>query len=102
MADEEKRFDEARRDLQTLVSSVSLQDLNISGFGKLSPQQSMVFEELRRRKRVAAELRAKIAAERRVASLRRLTSKVVSKRQPNSLCDAEAGGRPEPLGRHCS
>ena len=49
----------------------------------------MVFEELRTRKRVVAELRAKVAAGRRLASLRRLTSKVTRKRQPNSLRDAE-------------
>ena len=44
---EEKRFDAARRDLQKLISSVSVQKFNSSSKGKLSSQESMVFEELR-------------------------------------------------------
>ena len=89
MSDNEKRFDAAPRDLQSLISSVSLLSFNTSNFGKLSSQESMIFEELRRQKRVVAELRAKVAVGRSLASLRQLTSKVTSKRQPNSLRDAE-------------
>ena len=49
----------------------------------------MVFEELRRQKRIVAELRAQVAAGRILSSVRRITSKVISKRQPYSLRDAE-------------
>ena len=49
----------------------------------------MVFEELRRQKRVVAELRAQVAAGRILSSVRRITSKDISKRQPYSLRDAE-------------
>ena len=74
MSDVAKRSEVASHDLQILVSSASLQEFNRSSPGKRTPQESMVFEELRRQKR---------------ASLRRLTNKVISKRQPNSLRDDE-------------
>ena len=80
MSDDEKRLD-ARRDLQKLIASVSLQT---SSFGKLSSQESMVFKDRRRQKRVVAQLRVKVAAETRLASLRRLTSKV-NKQAPAQL-----------------
>ena len=84
MTDVEKHFDAARRDLQNLVTSACLQNFNTSSLGKLSSQESIVFVELWRRKRFVAELR------RRLASLRRLISKVISKRLPNSLRDGES------------
>ena len=89
MTDAEKCLDTARCELRKLASSGSVQDLNTSSLGKLSFHESMVHEELRRRKRAVAELKAEVAAERRLASLRRLTGKAVSKRQPCSLRDAD-------------
>ena len=82
-------FDVARRDLQILVSSASLQEFNSLSFGELQTHELMVFDEVQRQKRLVADLRAKVAAERRHASLRQLSSKVISKRQPNSLRDSE-------------
>ena len=89
MTDIEKRFDTARRNLRTLISSVSLQAFNSSSLGEMQPHESMTFEGLQRQKHTVADLRAKVAAERILLTLRRLSSKVTNKRLPNSLRDSE-------------
>ena len=97
----EKQFDAARRDLQNLVSSASLQTFFTSSLGQVEPPG---IDGLRGTSEietdVVAELRAKVAAVKRLASLRRLTSKVISKRQPSSLRDAE-GQQVEDQNRWC-
>ena len=80
MTDAERCLDIARCELREFASSGSVQDLNTSSLGKLSLHESMVHDELRMRKRAVAELKARVAAERRLASLRRLACKAVSKR----------------------
>ena len=89
MTDIEKCFDTARRDLRTLASSVSLQAFNSSSLGEMQSNESMTYEELQRQKHIVADLRAKVAAERRLLALRRLSSKVTNKWMPSSLRDSE-------------
>ena len=84
MTDIEKCFDTARRDLRTLTSSVSLQAFNSSSLGEMQPHESMTFEERQRQKHTVADLRAKVAAERGLLTLRRPSSKATNKRMPNS------------------
>ena len=55
----------------------------------MQPHELMTYEELQRQKHTVANLRAKVAAERRLLTLRRLSSKVTNKRLPNSLRDSE-------------
>ena len=89
MTQAEKRLDVARRGLRKTVSSVSVQNLNVSSLGKKCTHESVVHEKLRGLKRAVAEHEARVTAERRLASLRRLTATVVSKRHANSLRGAE-------------
>ena len=72
MTDAERCLHTARCELREFASSGSVHDLNTSSLGKLSPHESMVHDELRMRKRAVADLKARVAAERRLASLRRL------------------------------
>ena len=88
LTDTEKCFDSARRDLQTLVSSGSSQAFNSSSLGVMQPHELLTFEEIQRQKRIVVDLRAKVAAERRLLTLRRLSSKVINKRMPSPLRDS--------------
>ena len=88
LSDTEIRFDNARRDLQILISSLSSQALNSSSLGAMQPHELLSFEEIQRQKRTVADLRAKVAAERRLLTLRRLSSKVNNKRMPSFLRDS--------------
>ena len=88
LTDTEISFDNARRDLQTLISYVSSQALNSSSLGVMQPHELLTYEEIQRQKRTVADLRAKVAAERRLLTLRRLSRKVNKKRMPSSLRDS--------------
>ena len=88
LSDTEIRLDNARRDLQTLVSSLSSQALNCSSLGAMQTHVLLSFEEIQRQKRTVADLRAKVAAERRLLTLRRLSCKVNDKRKPRFLRDS--------------
>ena len=70
-------------------SLASLQELNSSSLGEMQNHELRVFDEVRRQKHRVADLRAKVTAERRLVSLRQLSSKVMGKRQPNFLRDSE-------------
>ena len=88
LSDTEIRFDSERRDLQILISSLSSQALNSSSLGAMQPHELLSFEEIQRQKRTVADLRAKVAAERRLLTLRWLSSKVNNKRMPSFLRDS--------------
>ena len=88
LTDDEISFDNARRELQTLISSVSSQALNSSSLGVMQPHELLTYEEIQRQKHTVANPRAKVAAERRLLTLRRLSSKVNNKRMPSSLRDS--------------
>ena len=88
LTDTEKSLDNARSDLRTLISSVSSQALNSSNLGVMEPHESSMYEEIQRQKHTVADLRAKVAAERRLLTLRRLSSKVNNKRMPRFLRDS--------------
>ena len=88
LSDTDIRFDNARRDLQILISSLSSQALNSSSLGAMQPHELLSFEEIQRHKRTVADLRAKVAAERRLLTLRRLSSTVNNKRMPSFLRDS--------------
>ena len=54
----------------------------------MEPHESSTYEEIQRQKRNVAELRAKVAAERGLLTLRRLSKKVNNKKMPSSLRDS--------------
>ena len=84
MSDVEKHFNSARRDLQILVSFTSLRDINSSNVGKFEPHEVVVLDKVRRQRRHVAELIAKMDAQRKLISLRRLTHKALCKCEPSS------------------
>ena len=92
MSDAEKRPDVARCELRNLTSSTVLQGCNSSSLGKLLPHESLIFDMVRRQKRLVAELRTKVVGERKLAALRLLGRKIVNRRLPSPLRNSE--GRP--------
>ena len=83
MTDAEMCLDVARQELRETMSSESVQKLNVSSLGRMSSHETMVHGTLRCLKRAVAEHQARVTAERRLASLRRLSGKVVHTRHRN-------------------
>ena len=89
MSDVEKHFDDARCELRNLTSSTVSQGFNSSSFGELLPHESLIFDMVRRQKRLVAELRTKVVGDRKLAALRLFGRKNVNRRLPSSLRNNE-------------
>ena len=104
MSDAERGLEVARQELRKTLSSESAQNLNVPSLERLSSHGIMVHENPQCLKRAVVEHKARVAAERKLATLRRLSGEVVKVRHSSFLRDAgrTSGGGSEPLGRLCS
>ena len=98
MTDDERRLDAAREQLRHAMSSKSAHALNVSSPGVMSFHENMVHANLLCLRRAVLEHKAKVTAERKLDTLRRLSGQFVNMRHPSFLRDA-VGRRVEDQSR---